>query len=99
MQAVAAWVSGADPYVPERILLRAGAHQWALTLAELRSEAQKTTATVRMVMSRALSFMADPALAESVLPSHGEGFDIPSFLAGCGTVYMIAEAIGEDAPV
>jgi type IV secretion system protein VirD4 len=99
MLAVAAWVSGADPYIPERILTEAGAHQWALTLAELRSEAHKTTATVRMVMSRALAFMADPALAASVLPSDGEGFDIPSFLYGCGTVYLIAEAIGEEAPV
>jgi type IV secretion system protein VirD4 len=99
MQAVAAWVSGADPHIPEQVLAGAGAHQWALTLAELRSEAQKTTATVRMVMSRALSFMADPALAASVLPRYGEGFDIASFLYGCGTVYLIAEATGEDAPV
>ena len=34
-----------------------------------------------MVMSRALSFMADPALAASVLPAPGAGFDIPAFLA------------------
>ena len=65
LRAVAAWVSGADPDVPERILAAAGAHQWAITLAELRSEAHKTTATVRMVMSRALAFLADPALAAS----------------------------------
>jgi type IV secretory pathway TraG/TraD family ATPase VirD4 len=99
MRAVAAWVSGADPHVPERILLAAGARQWALTLAELRSEAQKTTATVRMVMSRALAFMADPALAASVLPAPGDGFDIPAFLRDAGTVYLIAEATTEDAPV
>jgi type IV secretory pathway TraG/TraD family ATPase VirD4 len=99
MRAVAAWVSGADPHVPERILMAAGARQWALTLAELRSEAQKTTATVRMVMSRALSFMADPALAASVLPPPGQGFDIAAFLRDCGTVYMIAESTGADAPV
>ena len=99
MRAVAAWVSGADPHVPERILAAAGARQWALTLAELRSEAQKTTATVRMVMSRALSFMADPALAASVLPAPGDGFDIPAFLRDAGTVYLIAEATSEDAPV
>ena len=80
LRAVAAWVSGADPDVPERILLAAGARQWAHTLAELRSEAHKTAATVRMVMSRALSFMADPALAASVLPGPGDGFDIPAFL-------------------
>jgi len=99
MRAVAAWVSGADAHVPEQILAAAGARQWALTLAELRSEAHKTTATVRMVMSRAISFMADPALAASVLPIPGQGFDISSFLQDCGTVYMIAESIGEDAPV
>jgi hypothetical protein len=48
LRAVAAWVSGADPDVPERILAAAGARHWALTLAELRSEAHKTAATVRM---------------------------------------------------
>ena len=99
LRAVAAWVSGADPDVPEQILDVAGADQWSLTLAELRSEAQKTTATVRMVMSRALSFMADPALADAVLPGLGEAFDIPAFLAQAGTVYMIAEAVSGEAPV
>jgi type IV secretion system protein VirD4 len=99
LRAVAAWVAGADPGTAEDILAAAGAHQWALTLSELRSEAQKTAATVRMVMSRALSFMADPALAVSVLPSPGAGFDIGEFLAAAGTVYMIAEAVTEEAPV
>ena len=41
--------------------------------------------------------MADPALAASVLP--GTGFDIPSFLDDAGAVYMIAEAVSEEAPV
>ena len=99
LRAVAAWVSGADPDVPERILAAAGAHQWAHVLSELRSEAHKTTATVRMVMSRALSFMADPALAACVLPAPGTGFDIPAFLRDAGTLYMIAEAVSEEAPV
>jgi type IV secretion system protein VirD4 len=96
---VAAWVAGAEPDVPERILLAAGARQWAHTLAELRSEAHKTAATVRMVMSRSLAFMADRALAASVLPGPGDGFDIPAFLEGTGTVYLIAEAVSEEAPV
>ncbi len=96
---LADWVSGADPDVPERILAAAGAHQWAHVLSELRSEAHKTTATVRMVMSRALSFMADPALAASVLPAPGTGFIIPAFLADAGRLYMIAEAVSEEAPV
>ena len=99
LRTVAAWVAGADPEVPERILLAAGASQWAHTLAELRSEAHKTAATVRMVMSRSLAFMADPALAASVLPGPGDGFDIPAFLEHTGTVYLIAEAVSEEAPV
>src|SRR5229473_400167 len=99
LRAVAAWVSGADPDVPERILAAAGARQWALTLAEVRSEAHKTTATVRMVMSRALAFMADPDLAACVLPAPGTGFDIPAFLRDAGAVYMIAESVSEEAPV
>jgi type IV secretory pathway TraG/TraD family ATPase VirD4 len=99
MRVVAAWVSGADPRVPEQILAAFGARQWAATLGELRSEAYKTAATVRMVMSRALSFMADPALAASVLPGPGEGFSIPGFLRDAGTLYMIAEATNEDVPV
>ena len=99
LRAVAEWVSGANPDVPERILRAAGARQWAVGLAELRSEAHKTTATVRMVMSRALSFMADPALAASVLPAPATGFDIPAFLEDRGTVYLIAETLSEQAPV
>ena len=48
---------------------------------------------------RSLAFMADPALAASVLPGPGDGFDIPAFLEGTGTVYLIAEAVSEEAPV
>jgi hypothetical protein len=76
MTVVARWVAGADPEAPEEILRAAGAGYWAMTLGELRSEAQKTASTVRMVMSRALSFMADPALAASVLPAGSGGFSI-----------------------
>jgi type IV secretion system protein VirD4 len=99
LRTVAAWVSGADPHVPEQVLTAAGAHQWAVTLAELRGEATKTIATVRMVMTRALSFIADPALAISVLPGPGEGFDIAEFLGDTGTLYLIAEAVSAEAPV
>jgi type IV secretory pathway TraG/TraD family ATPase VirD4 len=99
LRTVAAWVSGADPHVPEQVLAAAGAHQWAVTLAELRGEAHKTIATVRMVMTRALAFMADPALATSVLPGPGGGFDITDFLSDSGTLYLIAEAVNAEAPV
>jgi len=99
MTVVARWVAGADPGIPEDILQAAGAGYWAMTLGELRSEAQKTASTVRMVMSRALSFMADPALAASVLPDGQGGFSIEGFLAARGTLYLIADSENEDAPV
>ena len=81
MRTVAAWVAGADPRPRRRSWPLPGRSQWAMTLAELRGEAQKTAATVRMVMSRALSFMADPALAVSVLPGR-DGFSIAGVPAG-----------------
>jgi hypothetical protein len=52
-----------------------------------------------MVMSRSLGFMADPDLAASVLPAPGAGFSIPGFLRDAGTLFMIAEAVSEEAPV
>jgi hypothetical protein len=56
MRLVARWALGsAEP--AEDLLARAGADQWAAELAELRSEAQKTAATIKMVLSRALGFM------------------------------------------
>ena len=99
MRLVAAWALGsAEP--AENLLAQAGAEQWAAELAELRSEAQKTAATIRMVLSRALGFMTDPNLARSVLPAgDGEGVDIEAFLAQSGTLYMIAESQHDDSPV
>jgi hypothetical protein len=66
----------------------------------MRGDANKTISTVRMTMSRALAFLADPALAAAVLPGPGcQTFDIPGFLASAGTLYLIAETRGDDAPV
>lgn len=99
MRMVARWVLGSEPDVPVDILRAHGAHQWALTVAELGGEAQKTAQTIRMTMSRSLAFMTDPALAACVLPGPGTGFDIEAFLRDCGTLYMIAEADQDDSPV
>ena len=65
----------------------------------MRGEANKTISTVRMTMSRSLAFLADPALAACVLPEEGQSLDIPEFLREAGTLYLIAETRGEDAPV
>ena len=102
LTAVADWVLGGDATEAEKILRSFGHDQWAAQLAELRNEAQKTTATIRMTMSRALQFMGDPALAASVLPggpAGRRGLSIEEFLRQRGTLYMIAESQGEDAPL
>jgi type IV secretion system protein VirD4 len=99
MRVVTRWVHRGEPDVPVDILRSAGAHQWALTVAELGGEAQKTAQTIRMTMSRSLAFMTDPALAACVLPGAGSGFDIETFLRERGTLYMIAEADHDDSPV
>ena len=99
LRLVARWALG-DAEPAEDILASGGAEQWAAELAQLRGEAQKTAATIRMVLSRALGFMTDPALAASVLPGGpDEGVDIGEFLAASGTLYMIAEARHDDSPV
>jgi type IV secretion system protein VirD4 len=102
LQAVARWVTGLDPADAEAILAAAGTAtgwQWASQLAELRGHADKTAQTIRMTMSRALAFLADPALADAVTPADRDCFDIEGFLGQAGTLYLIAETRGEDSPV
>ncbi len=98
---VARWVSGTRPEEAEDILSSTpgAAHYLAEQLAEMRGEANKTISTVRMTMSRSLAFLADPALAACVLPEGEQSLDIPEFLREAGTLYLIAETRGEDAPV
>ena len=97
---VAAWVSGSRPEEPEEILYSTAgaATHLADQLAEMRGEANKPISTVRMTMSRALAFLADPSLSAAVLPDSGQSLDIPEFLRETGTLYLIAETRGEDAP-
>ncbi len=98
---VARWVSGEHDQEAEDILYTTtgAATHLAAQLAEMRGEANRTISTVRMTMSRALAFLADPSLAAAVLPDEGQPLDIGQFLHQSGTIYLIAESIGEDAPV
>jgi type IV secretion system protein VirD4 len=99
MQDVSDWVLTGDTRYPETVLAESGYPKWAAQLAELRSEASKTSATVRMTMSRALAFLTDPRLAASVMPGAGFGLDIREFIEARGTLYMLAMQQGEDAPL
>jgi type IV secretion system protein VirD4 len=98
MRLVVAWALGSAEDA-EEILAQAGAIQWALELGELRGEAEKTAATIKMVLSRALAFMTDPKLMQSVLPDRQPEFGIERFLRQSGTLYLIAASEQDDSPV
>jgi hypothetical protein len=98
MRLVGRWLMGSAEDA-EAILERAGQVQWATSLAQLRSPAERTISTIRLLHNKALSFLGNPALAAAVLPAPGTAFDIEDFLAACGTLYLIAEAQSEEAPV
>jgi type IV secretion system protein VirD4 len=97
---VARWVTATDSVEAEQILSRAGSPgpQWGAQLAELRGEATMTTRTIRMMMSRALAFLADPALSASVLPVPGQSMNLEAFLHQAGILYLIGGTRGEDSP-
>ena len=78
---------------------RAGQDQWATSLAQLRSPAERTISTIRLLHNKALSFLGNPALAAAVLPGQGNAFNIEDFLSDRGALYLIAEAQTEEAPV
>jgi type IV secretion system protein VirD4 len=96
----ARWALGGASQEAEEILTDAGAHDWAAQVQELRGEAQKTAATVRMYMTRALGFLFDPALAQSVSPRDDDaGLDLESFVSQQATLYLIASGQGEQSPL
>ena len=95
MRLVAKWGLG-DARDAEKILHHAGFDQWADELAELRGDAQKSAATTRSVMSRALQFMNVPQLADAV--ASGE-WDIEKFLQDQGTLYLVADSGSEHNPL
>jgi len=99
LRAPCRWVLSGDTRDAERILRAHGRGTWADTIAQLRGEATKTGATVRMVLVAALKFMADPALAECALPGPDGGFDIGEFLCWQGTLYLIADQRSDTSPV
>jgi type IV secretory pathway TraG/TraD family ATPase VirD4 len=96
---VARWATGGDAADAQAVLYQHGLQHWAKQLDELRGEANKTVATVRMTMTRALAFMSDPVLAAAALPGSGASLDIGQFLRDRGTLYLIAQADREDSPL
>ncbi|MGH3401500.1 MAG: type IV secretory system conjugative DNA transfer family protein [Streptosporangiaceae bacterium] len=92
---VAKWAYGtAEP--AEGILKSAGHGQWAAELAELRGPAEKSSATTKSLMTRALQFMQVPTLAEAVLPGQ---WDMEAFIRDRGTLYMVSDSGSDENPL
>ena len=66
----------------------------------MRGPADKTAATVRMVLVAALRFMNDPAHRRvRAARRRGEAFDIEEFLYRQGALYLIADQRSDTSPV
>jgi type IV secretion system protein VirD4 len=100
LRRVSRWI-GSDTEVLQAVAIldQAALDDWAVQLAELAGQAEKTAATVRMVMSRAMSFLRDPQLLAAVTPDPGEAFDIDEFLLSGGTLYLLARNAGDESPL
>jgi type IV secretory pathway TraG/TraD family ATPase VirD4 len=98
MRSVTYWILSGQTQDAERLLLGHGMTAWAATLAQMRGKAERTAATIRMVLTTAVAFMSDPNLAETVLPDDA-GFDIGEFLASSATLYLIGESRGRTSPI
>jgi type IV secretion system protein VirD4 len=98
MLTVARWASGMEITAAQEILHRHGRQEWVRELDQLHGQARRTIESIQMTMAAALGFLADPGLQECVLPGSGE-IDLPGFLTGGGTLYLIARKQGKTAPL
>ncbi|MFH8343133.1 type IV secretory system conjugative DNA transfer family protein [Streptomyces sp. AM6-12] len=94
MMDVYAWSQNRGDQTAANILLAAGAQDWANLLVQRQTVVQGTGDGIFTTLSTALGWMANPRVAETVLPGPGEHFDAETFLLNKGTLYMI----GNDKP-
>jgi type IV secretion system protein VirD4 len=99
LQLVAWWILTGETQGAEQILSEHKYETWARTIGQMRGPAERTTATIRMILTQVVGFMADPTLASCVLPSPGEEFSIEDFLSRQGTLYLIGESRGMTSPL
>jgi type IV secretory pathway TraG/TraD family ATPase VirD4 len=99
MMDVYQWAHGIDDSAPEQILTAhpEAAEGWLGPIREIRKPG-RTADSVRMTVTRALAWLADPAVAAATSPGPGEGFDVANFVAGRNTLYMIGTG-REEAPI
>jgi type IV secretion system protein VirD4 len=99
MHDVYEWAHGVDDAIAEQILADnpRAASGWLGPIQEVRRPG-RTSDSIRMTVTRALAWLADPAVAEATSASPGEGFDVAEFASGRNTLYMIGSG-REEAPI
>ena len=99
MHDVYQWAHGIDDDVPERSWppTPAPPSGWLGPIREVRRPG-RTADSIRMTVTRALAWLADPAVAAATSPGPGEGFDVAEFVSGRNTLYMIG-AGRDEAPI
>lgn len=99
MHDVYEWAHGVDDSIPERILSAhpSAASGWLGPIQEIRRPG-RTADSIRMTVTRALSWMADPAVEAATSAGPDEGFDVAEFASGRNTLYMIGTG-REEAPI
>jgi type IV secretion system protein VirD4 len=70
---------------------------WADSLESMIHADARTRDSIWMGVSLALSCLADPRVLDAVTPRDGEAFDPAEFLAGNGTLYLLATGAGAGA--
>jgi type IV secretion system protein VirD4 len=93
------WVHRHGDKMAEDVLASHPAASRALraVLAEIR-ESGKSADSVRLTISRCLTWVAIPQIAAAVTPPPGRGFDVGAFVRESGTLYMIAPGT-ENSPI
>jgi hypothetical protein len=81
-----------------RVLAGQPGAELLLAVARRMFAENKTAGSVRETIDLSLSWAVIPGLAGAVTPRRGEGFDLAEFIAGNGTLYLIASG-DEDSPV
>jgi type IV secretion system protein VirD4 len=99
MHDVYEWAHGMNDAVAEQILADhpRAASGWLGPIQEVRRPG-RTADSIRMTVTRALAWMADPAVEEATSAAPGEGFDVAGFVSGRNTLYMIGTG-REEAPI
>lgn len=99
MHDVYEWAHGMNDAVAERILADhpQAASGWLGPIQEVRRPG-RTADSIRMTVTRALAWLADPAVEEATSAGPGEGFDVAEFVSRRNTLYMIGTG-REEAPI